>query len=194
LDNREQQLSELGSFHPALQALSVEEQRDFAKQYVSSATHFGKWKPGLRHDGITLNAASELYAKYGIPEGAAAHVPSWFKALARELSENGSDIVHHPDNRPLIAQLRTAHPEKAGNVSSALHYVLAPHEYAFLDACFEYAQSVGLDFRDDCLDGGLWLQSSFPNGRRRDDVFSDMTNYARRVRCCMHQTHTNRSL
>ena len=80
-----------------LQSLDTSRQRDFAKQYVSSATHFGNWKPGLRTDG-SPNAASELYDAYGVPHSAGVQVPAWFKALARELSENGTDIVRDADN------------------------------------------------------------------------------------------------
>jgi hypothetical protein len=56
-------------------------------------------------------------------------LPSWLHALSRECRANAPFVVNARAHAPTLAMLRTHMPEKARNVSSALHYVLAPYEF-----------------------------------------------------------------
>ena len=161
--------------HPALNAFSASDQRDFAKQYVSMVTHLAAWRP--RTENGTHNSAGTLYEKHSIPFD--ADPPLWFKRLAREFAENAAQLVRVPEFRPILSELRRVDRSKLSNVSAVLHFILAPYEYKFLDACAEYGQSQGMVFKDDCLGGGLWLRGSLPLNRTIDAVFADMTDYAR---------------
>eukprot|EP00966_Prymnesium_polylepis_P152977 3534030-Prymnesium_polylepis.1 len=145
---------------------------------LSMCTHSAAWRPQADDQGH-MNAAARLFTAYQVPLD--ARPPAWFINLARELQENASELCHHPMHRPIISELKRVDPEKARKVSSALHFVLAPYEYTFLDACLEYGQSIGLEFADDCLDGALWLTGSFPRNTPIARVFEDMTDYAQRA-------------
>ena len=171
--------AQLGQIHAVLNTLKESERRDFAKQCVAMVTHLAAWQPAQDASGSGYNAMGKLFNEYHIPF--TTPLPRWFKRLAREFAENAEPVVKAAQHRPVINELRRVKPATARSVSGALHYVLAQYEYKFLDACFEYAQSIGLELKDDCLDGGLWLAASFPAGHSVDSVFRDMTNYARQA-------------
>ena len=170
-------VAQLGGFDPVLLRLDDDSRRDFAKAYFSMVTHCAKFKPGFNSNDNEPNAAMKLFDAYGVPHH--ARPPQWFISLARELADAAEDLVYHPRHRAITHELRVHHPDKAGNVSSELHYVLCPYEYEFLDACLEYGASIGLQIGDDCLDGALWFAGSFPANVSISTVFDNMTVYAR---------------
>ena len=171
LEHREAQLAALGKSHAVKH--SPEQQRDFAKKYANLAFHGGGLKPSPPHE--PKNAIAEVFDEYNVLPTAAP--PLWLKNLSREMAQTGPQLMAHPGNAALMAELQAKKPQKATRWQSAIHYLAGPEEYAMLDAALEYGDSIGLKAVSDQSDGYLWLAHSFPPNQDRNDVFEAMTDF-----------------
>ena len=175
LDHREAQLAALGKSHAVKH--SPPQQRDFAKKYGNLAFHGGALKPSGPHE--PKNAIAEVFEEYDVLPTATP--PLWLINLSREMAQTGPQLMAHPSNAVLMAELQAKKPQKAARWQSAIHYLAGPEEYAMIDAALEYGDSIGLKAVSDQSDGYLWLVHSFPPNQDRNDIFEAMTDSIRMV-------------